>query len=75
MALSIRRSKLVLHAVERKRAGFDSYTDQNYDYRKSWVEHRILLLSNAFAVSVLSYAVMSNNLHLVIANQPAAVTA
>ena len=34
-----------------------------------------MLLSNAFAVSLLSYAVMSNHLHLVIANQPASVTA
>jgi len=50
-------------------------TDQNYDHRKAWVEQRILLLSNAFAVSLLSYAVMSNHLHVVIANQPAAVTA
>ena len=55
--------------------GFDSYSNQNYDHRKPWVEQRILLLSNAFAVSLLSYAVMSNHLHLVIANQPAAVTA
>jgi len=51
--------------------GFDSYSNQNYDHRKPWVEQRILLLSDAFAVSLLSYAVMSNHLHLVIASQPA----
>ena len=55
--------------------GIDTYTDQNYNHRKAWVEQRILLLSNAFAVSLLSYAVMSNHLHVVIANQPATVTA
>jgi len=55
--------------------GFDRYTNQNYDHRKPWVEQRILLLSNAFAVSLLSYAVMSNHLHLVVANQSAAATA
>jgi len=55
--------------------GIDTYTDQNYDHRKPWVVQRILLLSNAFAVSLLSYAVMSNHLHVVIANQPAAATA
>ena len=55
--------------------GFDIYSNQNYDHRKTWVEQRILLLSRAFAISLLSYAVMSNHLHLVIANQPAAVTA
>jgi len=38
-------------------------------------EQRILLLSNAFAVSLLSYVVMSNHLHVVLANQPAAATA
>ena len=54
--------------------GIDTYTDQNYDHRKAWVEQRILLLSNAFAASLLSYAVMSNRLHLVIANRPAAAT-
>ena len=46
--------------------GIDTYTDQNYDHRKTWVEQRILLLSNAFAAS---------HLHLVIANRPAAATA
>ena len=66
VARSVRRSFLW---------GFDRYSNQNYDHRKAWVEQRILLLSNAFAVSLLSYAVMSNHLHLVIANQPAAVTA
>ena len=30
--------------------GIDTYTDQNYDHRKTWVEQRILLLSNAFAI-------------------------
>jgi len=29
--------------------GIDTYSSQNYDHRKTWVEQRILLLSNAFA--------------------------
>jgi len=35
--------------------GFDSYSNQNYDHCKPWIEQRILLLSDAFAVSLLSY--------------------
>jgi len=55
--------------------GFDRYAKRNFEHRKPWVEQRILMLSNTFAVSLLSFAVMSNHLHLVIASQPAAVTA
>ena len=53
--------------------GYDKYSKQTYDHRKAWVETRLLALSNAYAVSLLGFAVMSNHVHIVIATQPAAV--
>ncbi|MEM9072583.1 MAG: transposase [Myxococcota bacterium] len=46
--------------------GDDSYTGRNFDYRKTWVEDRILELARIFAVEVHAYAVMSNHVHLVV---------
>lgn len=64
------------HCVQRcvRRAflcGLDRYTGQSFEHRKPWVEQRVLLLSQCFAVSLHAYAVMSNHLHLVIQFDPA----
>jgi REP element-mobilizing transposase RayT len=45
--------------------GFDHYSSKSFDHRKHWIEHRLTLLSEIFAVSVHSYAVMSNHFHVV----------
>jgi hypothetical protein len=55
--------------------GVDKYTGRSFDHRKSWVEARIALVAECFAVSIHAYAVMSNHLHLVIGVDPGAVTA
>ena len=64
------------HCVQRcvRRAflcGLDHYTGQSFEHRKHWVEQRVLLLAQCFAVSLHAYAVMSNHLHLVIQFDPA----
>ncbi|WP_146151857.1 transposase [Ahniella affigens] len=46
--------------------GYDKVNDIDYGYRRKWVEERILLLAEAFAVSIYAYAVMSNHLHVVL---------
>ncbi|AVP97561.1 transposase [Ahniella affigens] len=46
--------------------GYDKVKDIDYGYRRKWVEERILLLAEAFAVSIYAYAVMSNHLHVVL---------
>jgi REP element-mobilizing transposase RayT len=50
--------------------GDDPYSGKNFDHRRQWVEDRITLLAQLFAVSVMSYAVMSNHLHVVLEIRP-----
>jgi hypothetical protein len=59
------------HCVQRcvRRAllcGVDQYTGRSFEHRKSWVEARIRLMAECFAVAIDAYAVMSNHLHLVL---------
>lgn len=66
------------HCVQRcvRRAflcGIDRYTGQSFEHRKAWVEDRLGLLAECFAVSIHAYAVMSNHLHLVVQLAPDAV--
>lgn len=68
------------HCVQRcvRRAflcGMDEYSGRNYEHRKAWVETRIRLVAECFAVEIHAYAVMSNHLHLVLGIDPAAVSA
>ena len=46
--------------------GFDEYAGKDYSHRKQWVLDRMTRLSQAFAVDVCSYAIMSNHYHLVV---------
>jgi hypothetical protein len=46
--------------------GVDEYARRDYSHRKTWVLGRLSVLSQAFAVDVCAYAVMSNHYHLVL---------
>lgn len=64
------------HCVQRcvRRAflcGEDRYTGQSFEHRKDWVEQRLQLLAECFAVAIHAYAVMSNHLHVVLQLDPA----
>ena len=63
------------HCVQRcvRRAflcGIDRYTGQSFEHRKDWIETRIRLLGECFAVAIHAYAIMSNHLHLVLQIDP-----
>jgi len=50
--------------------GKDKYTGKSFEHRRQWIEDRILQLAECFSVSVYSYAVMSNHLHVVLHVDP-----
>ncbi len=86
-AMTQARSQLVLpgspgsfHCVQRcvRRAflcGLDQYSGRSFEHRKTWIEGRIHLVAECFAVAIQAYAVMSNHLHLVLQMDPAHVAA
>ncbi len=53
----------------------DPYSGRSFDHRKDWVEARIHLLAECYAVAIHAYAVMSNHLHLVVRINPSDASA
>jgi hypothetical protein len=50
--------------------GKDKVTGQCFEHRRQWIEARLLELAECFAVSVYSWAVMSNHAHVVLHVDP-----
>ena len=50
--------------------GKDPLTGQDATHRKAWLEQWLLTLTNAFAVRVYGYAVMSNHFHIALEVRP-----
>ncbi len=50
--------------------GTDSYSGRDYSHRKAWILDRLRALAGLFGIEVCRYAIMSNNLHLVLRNRP-----
>ena len=46
--------------------GIDTYTNQDYSHRRQWVVDRLDALTQAFAIDVATYAIMSNHYHVVL---------
>lgn len=70
----------IVHTVQRcvRRAflaGVDQVTGTDYGFRREWIRRRMEALASVFAVDVLTYAVMSNHLHLILRNRPDVVRA
>jgi REP element-mobilizing transposase RayT len=45
-------------------------TGKDFSYRKEWIRQRIEKLASVFGVDVLTYAILSNHLHVVVRNRP-----
>jgi len=46
--------------------GFDDKTKQSFEHRREWVEKRLLVLGDIFAIDICAYAIMSNHTHIVL---------
>jgi REP element-mobilizing transposase RayT len=69
----------IVHAVQRcvRRAllaGVDPLSGKDYSFRKEWIRRRLEALASVFAVDVLSYAIMSNHIHVILRNRPDVVS-
>lgn len=65
----------IIHAVQRcvRRvflAGVDPVSGKDYSFRREWIRRRMEALASVFGLDILSYAVLSNHLHLILRNRP-----
>ena len=51
--------------------GEDEHSGVSYEHRREWMEERLALLTEVFAVDLCAYALMSNHYHLVVKLRPA----
>ena len=56
-------------------ASADAVTGRDFSHRKEWIRRRMEVLASVFGIDVLSYAIMSNHLHLILRNRPDVVAA
>ena len=65
----------ILHSVQRcvRRAfltGKDPVSGIDYEFRREWIRKRLELLASVFGMDVLTYAILSNHLHVVTRTRP-----
>jgi REP element-mobilizing transposase RayT len=65
----------VVHTVSRcvRRAflcGEDPVTGGCYEHRRQWIRDRLEFLASVFGIDCLTYAIMSNHIHLVLRSRP-----
>jgi hypothetical protein len=65
----------VMHTVSRcvRRAilcGEDPVTGGSYEHRRQWIRDRLEFLASVFGIDCLTYAIMSNHIHLVLRSRP-----
>ncbi len=51
-------------------AGVDRDSGKDYSFRKEWIRRRLEALASVFGIDVLSYAIMSNHIHVILRNRP-----
>jgi hypothetical protein len=55
--------------------GDDPVSGQNFDHRRTWIRDRLEALAASFGIEVISFAVMSNHLHVILRTRPDVATA
>ena len=61
----------IVHCVQRcvRRAylaGKDPVSGKDYGFRREWIRRRLEALASVFGVDVLTYAILSNHLHVAV---------
>ena len=46
--------------------GEDRHSGRSFEYRRQWIEDRMLILADIYAIDIAAYAVMSNHYHVVL---------
>jgi hypothetical protein len=65
----------IVHTVQRcvRRAylaGKDAVSGKNHEPRREWIRRRLEVLASVFGIDILSYAILSNHMHLVLRTRP-----
>ncbi len=65
----------IVHLVQRcvrksYLTGFDETTGKDYSHRREWIRARMERLASVFGIDVLTYAILSNHLHIVARTRP-----
>ena len=65
----------IVHCVQRcvRRAflaGIDRESGTDYGFRREWIRRRMEALASVFGCDVLTYAIMSNHMHVILRNRP-----
>ena len=65
----------ICHTISRcvRRAflcGKDPVSGESYDHRREWIRDRLEFLAGLFGIDCLTYAIMSNHVHLVLRSRP-----
>ena len=50
--------------------GFDTRSQTSFEHRRGWMQERLALLADTFAIDLCAYALMSNHYHLVVKLSP-----
>ena len=51
-------------------AGEDNDSGKSFSHRREWIRRRFEALASVFGIDVLTYAIMSNHLHVILRNRP-----